>query len=90
MRESQQSRRANDNKRRLVPPCDRVAHLGRIEHPVEKCAIMEPVPNGPPMSADTEEWPKSFAPVTESPPSGGGKTLSRSAAGDKASSEARV
>ncbi|MER6520246.1 hypothetical protein ABT246_25745 [Streptomyces sp. NPDC001553] len=46
---------------RPVPPGDRLAHLGRVEHPVQTYAVMKPVPNSLPEPADTEKWLKSFA-----------------------------
>ncbi|MGW1764504.1 hypothetical protein ACWCQL_10545 [Streptomyces sp. NPDC002073] len=43
-----------------VPPGDRLAHLGHIEHPVEMYTVMKPVPNTVPLSAGTDEWIASF------------------------------
>ncbi len=46
-----------------VPPGDRLAHLGHIEHPVEMYVIMKPVPNSMPVPADADEWISAFGRV---------------------------
>ncbi|WP_329453199.1 hypothetical protein OG894_42125 (plasmid) [Streptomyces sp. NBC_01724] len=89
---------------RPVPPGDRLAHLGHVEHPVQTYRIMKPVPNDRPVPADAEEWFASFGRVVvaENLPGGNGKTsivigtdpqgdLSAwSTAGDTESGEARA
>ncbi|WP_433860183.1 hypothetical protein [Streptomyces kronopolitis] len=62
-----------------VPPADRLAHLGHIEHPVEMYAVMKPVPNSLPEPADAEEWVAAFGRVMADGnlPGGDGKTSTR-------------
>ncbi|MEV0487255.1 hypothetical protein AB0I69_42485 [Streptomyces sp. NPDC050508] len=64
---------------RPVPPGDRLAHLGHIEHPTELYTIMKPVPNTLPAPPDAEEWIASFGQVVADGnlPGGDGKTSSR-------------
>ncbi|MFB6505655.1 hypothetical protein ACFC07_21810 [Streptomyces sp. NPDC056099] len=59
-----------------VPPTDRLAHLGHIEHPVEMYAIMKPVSNTMPAPADADEWIAAFGRVVADGnlPGGDGKT----------------
>ncbi|MGW0757137.1 hypothetical protein ACWD1Y_11715 [Streptomyces sp. NPDC002814] len=62
-----------------VPPGDRLAHLGHIEHPVEMYTVMKPVPNTMPMPDDADEWVAAFGRVIAGGnlPGGDGKTSSR-------------
>ncbi|MGC4950943.1 hypothetical protein ACLQ2N_32725 [Streptomyces sp. DT224] len=59
-----------------VPPGDRLAHLGHIEHPTQMYAIMKPVPNTMPVPDDADEWVAAFGRVITGGhlPGGDGKT----------------
>ncbi|MFI9052419.1 hypothetical protein [Streptomyces sp. NPDC053427] len=61
---------------RPVPPGDRLAHRGHIEHPAQMYAIMKPVPNTMPPPADADEWIAAFGRVITGGhlPGGDGKT----------------
>ncbi|MFE3547419.1 hypothetical protein ACFXN2_01980 [Streptomyces kronopolitis] len=89
MSEDEQSGRQRGSEERPVPPRDRVAHLGHIEHPAEMYAIMKPVPNRLLVPAEAGEVLKSFASVTESLLGGSGKTVTRLAAANSKLDEVR-
>ncbi|MER6230974.1 hypothetical protein ACFUC2_04765 [[Kitasatospora] papulosa] len=62
-----------------VPPGDRLAHLGHIEHPAEPYVIMKQVSNSLPVPDDADEWIAAFGRVIAGGnlPGGDGKTSSR-------------
>ncbi|MFG2408782.1 hypothetical protein ACGFR8_31450 [Streptomyces brevispora] len=59
-----------------VPPGDRLAHLGHIEHPMELYTHMTPVSNTMPAPADADEWIAAFGRVVADGnlPGGDGRT----------------
>ncbi|MGW7090065.1 hypothetical protein ACWGH2_42150 [Streptomyces sp. NPDC054871] len=66
-----------------VPPGDRLAHLGHIEHPAEMYTFLQPVGNSLPVPDGIEEWAASFVLDTQRiEPGGDGKTSTRVAVTD--------